>query len=76
MLGIADCVAYSTRPGVPQPTQWQRIGDQIDAAMIFAQRGRDARTRREFQRVVWRQQYVNTRALTMVEQWLARPRLH
>jgi hypothetical protein len=20
----------------PQPTEWQRIGDQIDAAMIFA----------------------------------------
>jgi hypothetical protein len=27
--GIADF-------GVPQATEWQRIGDQIDAAFIFA----------------------------------------
>ena len=36
MLGIADCVAYSTRPVIPQATEWKRIGNQIDAAMIFA----------------------------------------
>jgi hypothetical protein len=22
---------------IPQPTEWERIGNQIDAAMIFAQ---------------------------------------
>ena len=36
MLGIADCVTDCTRLVVPQPTEWQRIGNQIDAAMIFA----------------------------------------
>ena len=30
---VADCVI---RRAVPQPTEWQRIGNQIDAAMIFA----------------------------------------
>ena len=29
---VADCVWLA----VPQPTEWQRIGNQIDAAMIFA----------------------------------------
>ena len=29
---VADCV----RLAAPQATGWQRIGDQIDAAMIFA----------------------------------------
>jgi hypothetical protein len=29
---VADCVWLA----IPQPTEWQRIGDQIDAAMIFA----------------------------------------
>jgi hypothetical protein len=30
------CVINSViRLGVPQPTEWQRIGNQIDAAMIF-----------------------------------------
>jgi hypothetical protein len=32
---VADCVI---RLGVPQPTEWQRIGNQIDATMVF--RGR------------------------------------
>jgi len=31
---VLDCVQLS---GKPQPTEWQRIGDQIDAAMILAQ---------------------------------------
>ena len=35
MLGVADCVADCVRFAVPQPTEWQRIGNQIDAAMIF-----------------------------------------
>jgi hypothetical protein len=32
MLGVADCIGFA----VPQATEWQRIGNQIDAAMIFA----------------------------------------
>jgi hypothetical protein len=35
MLGVSDCIAYSNQPAIPQPTEWQRIRDQIDAAMIF-----------------------------------------
>jgi hypothetical protein len=31
-LCISDCVRNF---GVPQPTEWQRIGDQIDAATIL-----------------------------------------
>ena len=30
---VADCASFS----VPQPGEWERIGNQIDAAMIFAQ---------------------------------------
>src|SRR4030095_10787015 len=30
-LRVADCVWLA----IPQPTEWQRIGNQIDAAMIF-----------------------------------------
>jgi hypothetical protein len=33
-LRIVDCI----RLAVPQATEWQRIGNQIDAAMIFARR--------------------------------------
>ena len=33
MLRIADCVADCIRLAVPQATEWQRIGNQIDAAM-------------------------------------------
>jgi len=29
---VADCVWLA----IPQGTEWQRIGNQIDAAMIFA----------------------------------------
>ena len=36
MAGVADCVAGSVRSIIPQPTEWQRIGNQIDAATIFA----------------------------------------
>ena len=31
MLRISDCI----RLAVPQSTEWQHIGNQIDAAMIF-----------------------------------------
>jgi hypothetical protein len=37
MLRISDCVADCVWLSVPQATEWQRIGNQIDAAMIFAQ---------------------------------------
>jgi hypothetical protein len=35
-LCVADCVTNCARLAVPQPTEWQCIGNQIDAAMIFA----------------------------------------
>jgi len=33
---VADCVAECIRPVIPQATEWQGIGNQIGAAMIFA----------------------------------------
>jgi hypothetical protein len=30
---VADCIIGRV---IPQPTEWQRIGNQINAAMIFA----------------------------------------
>jgi hypothetical protein len=33
---VPDCIRDCVRFAVPQPTEGQRIGDQIDAAMIFA----------------------------------------
>jgi hypothetical protein len=36
MLRVADCVAERVRLAIPQPTEWQRVGNEIDAAMIFA----------------------------------------
>jgi hypothetical protein len=33
MLGVSDRVIGF---GVPQPTEWQRIGNQINAAFILA----------------------------------------
>jgi hypothetical protein len=40
---VTDCETLRIRlrlrrhsPGIPQPTEWQRIGNEIDAAMIFA----------------------------------------
>jgi hypothetical protein len=36
MLGVSDCVRNCIWLPVPQPTEWQRIGNQIDAAFIFA----------------------------------------
>jgi hypothetical protein len=35
MLCVSDCVVDCILPGVPKATEWQRIGDQINAAMIF-----------------------------------------
>jgi len=36
MLRVSDCVRDSIRLAIPQPTEWQRIGNQIDAAFILA----------------------------------------
>ena len=35
MLRVSDGIRDGVRLAVPQPTEWQRIGNQIDAAMIF-----------------------------------------
>jgi hypothetical protein len=35
VFGVSDRVRSGIRLGVPQPTEWQRIGNQIDAAMIL-----------------------------------------
>jgi hypothetical protein len=35
-LGKADRVADCVWAAVPQPAEWQRIGNQIDASTIFA----------------------------------------
>jgi hypothetical protein len=36
MFGVADFVADCVWLAVPQPTEWQHVGNQIDAAFIFA----------------------------------------
>jgi hypothetical protein len=36
MLCISNCIADSVWFAIPQPTEWQHIGDQIDAAFIIA----------------------------------------
>jgi hypothetical protein len=36
VLRVINCIARRVRPGIPQATEWQRIGNQIDATMIFA----------------------------------------
>jgi len=33
---VSDNICDGIRPGIPQATEWQRIRNQIDAAMIFA----------------------------------------
>jgi len=34
-FGVADCIHDCIWLTLPQRTEWQRIGNQIDAAMIF-----------------------------------------
>ena len=36
VLRVADCVRDGIRAVVPQTTEWQHIGDEINAAMISA----------------------------------------
>jgi hypothetical protein len=45
VFGVPDCICDGIRPGVPQPTERQRIGNQIKAAFIFA--------RADFVNVFW-----------------------
>src|SRR5438309_875243 len=35
-LSVVDRVADCIRLAIPQPTEWQHIGDQIDAALVPA----------------------------------------
>ena len=37
-IRLFDCVADCVWLPIPQLTEWQRIGNQIDPAMIFARR--------------------------------------
>ncbi|TMP93668.1 MAG: hypothetical protein E6L08_05095 [Verrucomicrobia bacterium] len=37
-LGVADCISDCVWLTVPEPTQWERIGDEIKAVMIFPYR--------------------------------------
>jgi hypothetical protein len=36
VLGVSDCVADRIWPGIPQASEWQRIGNQIKAAFVSA----------------------------------------
>jgi len=36
MLRVADCIAGRIWFAIPRPTEWQRIGNQSDAAFICA----------------------------------------
>jgi hypothetical protein len=35
-LRVVDCAGDCVWVAIPQPTEWKRVGNQIDAAMIFA----------------------------------------
>ena len=48
MLGLADCVADRIRLSIPQPTEWQCIGNQIDDALVLARA--DFRNQKRFWR--------------------------
>jgi hypothetical protein len=32
---VADCICDRVRFALPQPTEWQLVGDELDAAFIF-----------------------------------------
>jgi hypothetical protein len=36
VFGVDDCVAHRVGLAVTQPTEWQHIGNEINAAFIFA----------------------------------------
>ena|SRR6266496_3979417 len=50
MLSVPDWIRDGVRLAIPQPTEWQRIGNQIDAAMIFARDGMPAHRKSEQRR--------------------------
>jgi hypothetical protein len=35
MLWVSDCIADCIWLTIPQPTEWQHVGKQVEAAMIF-----------------------------------------
>src|SRR5437773_1406259 len=36
MLCVSDGIAGCVWPGIPEPTEWEHLGDQINTAFIFA----------------------------------------
>jgi hypothetical protein len=44
---VADCVADSIRFAVPQPTEWERIRKQFEAAMILCRSWQNQQNRLE-----------------------------
>ena len=36
MLRVSDCIVDRVGLAMPQPTEWQHVGNEIEAAMIFA----------------------------------------
>ena len=34
MLRVSDCVGDGVRIAIPQPTEWQRIGNEIEAYLL------------------------------------------
>jgi hypothetical protein len=40
---LADCIRDRVRPAIPQAAEWQRIGNQINSAFIFAHKASCAR---------------------------------
>ena len=40
MLRVVNCVVGCVWLDIPKPTEWQRIGNQIDAAIIFVRKFR------------------------------------
>src|SRR5439155_5649377 len=36
MRRVSDCVRDGIRLAIPKPTEWQGIGNQVNAALIFA----------------------------------------
>ena len=36
VLHISACIGGRVRLAIPQPTEWQRIGNQISVAFVFA----------------------------------------
>jgi hypothetical protein len=65
MLRVTDCIRDGLRPNIPQATEGQHIGDQIDAALIL--------TRADFIKVGAIGRFVGLELLreTPVKAWLS-----